>query len=395
MKLFSSTALKSECGIVIDIGSGSVGIAIVMSPAVEGNMEIIWSCREYKLIKDTTTKQDAIKELNTALVNALLELGGSGLKALKSAYPKATPRYVQSTLSAPWSYTITKNIQFDDKKPFTITTDLLKQLIVTAQKQTLENTQDGTMISDLGLRMITDETVGVQLNGYTVSDPIGKVSSTIVLSHISALADAKILANIEDSMDKILPRGQIEHFSFMHLFYRVLRDLHPNTSEICLVDITDEATEIGIVRDNILQKTTHIPIGMYSLAREISSVCGIPKEEAYTYLKDSDITISEKHRQSVQEVFESYQASVAELFSCTGDALSIPKTIFLHTAKTTEGFFAQQLKDAAKKATGSTHAVHLFTSELLADTSMEDTALGLSSYYFHTRERHEEELLDI
>jgi hypothetical protein len=174
----------------------------------------------------------------------------------------------------------------------------------------------------------------------------------------------------------------------MHLFYRVLKDLHPDTSEICLIDITDEATEIGIVRDNILKQTTHVPIGMYTLAREIASACNIPKEDAYTYIKDGTVVQTDKNAAAIEGIFASYESSIAELFSRTGDSLSIPKTLFLHTAKTTEDFFAKRLKEAAKRSTGSTHTVHLFTSELLGDTAMEDTALALSSYYFHTREKH-------
>jgi hypothetical protein len=388
MKLFSSKTLQSECGVVIDIGSGSVGIAIVMSPAEVGDMEIVWSHREYKLIKDTATKQEAIKELNTTLVNALLELGSNGLKTLHTAYPKVVPKYVQVAISAPWSYTITKTIQFEDEKPFEVSASMLDQLVETAKKQTLESTLDGSLIEELGLRMITDETVDVQLNGYSVYDPIGRKSKTIVLSHIHAVADRKILENVEDSIQRILPKAQVEHFSFMHLFYRVLKDLHPNTTEICIIDITDEATEIGIVRDNILKQTTHIPVGMYSLAREIAKACNIPKEEAYTYIKDGSSALTANNAAAVQEIFAAYEAEVAELFSRTGDALSIPKTLFLHTAKTTEDFFAKHLKDAAKKSTGSTHSVHQFTSELLGEATMEDTALALSSYYFHTREKY-------
>jgi cell division ATPase FtsA len=338
MKLFSSKTLHNEYGIVIDIGSGSVGIAIVISPSEIGDMEIVWSHREYKLIKDTTTKQGAVNEINTTIVNALLELGSNGLKALYTAHPKTILKYVQVAISAPWSYTITKTISYEDEKPFEVTASLVEQLIETAKKQTLESTLDGTLIEDLGLRMITDDTVDVQLNGYSIHEPVGRKGKSVVLSHISAVAEKKILENVEDSIQRILPKAQVEHFSFMHLFYRVLKDLHPDTSEICLIDITDEATEIGIVRDNILKQTTHVPIGMYTLAREIASACNIPKEDAYTYIKDGTVVQTDKNAAAIEGIFASYESSIAELFSRTGDSLSIPKTLFLHTAKTTEDF---------------------------------------------------------
>ena len=38
-----------------------------------------------------------------------------------------------------------------------------------------------------------------------------------------------------------------------------------------LVDITNEGTELGIVRHNALQYSTHIPFGRASIAREIAA----------------------------------------------------------------------------------------------------------------------------
>ncbi len=199
---------------------------------------------------------------------------------------------------------------------------------------------------------------------------------------------------LEDSLQKIVPKAEVEYFSFMYLFYRTLKNLHPDTSEICLIDVTNEATEIGIVRDNILKYTTHTPFGMYSLAREIAEICKIPKEEAFSYLKSGrdlqDGSFTEQMLAEVDIALNAYEDKIAELFKQTGDTLAIPKTLFLHTAKATEEFFSKHLKNAAKKATTTNHSIHLFTSEVLEGIDIDDTALGVSAYTFHTRERNEE-----
>jgi len=238
--------------------------------------------------------------------------------------------------------------------------------------------------------MITDGVVDVQLNGYSVGDPIGSKSKSISLSHISALAYEKILLSIDESTEKILPRVTPEHYSFMYMFYQVLKYLHPDTSEICLIDITNEATEIGIVRDNILQHVTYAPYGLFSISREIALACSIPREEAYTLLKEGSDTVksmySESKQKEIETIFSSYEEKVSEAFKNTGDALSIPKTLFVHTSRNTEEFFSKHLKNAATQATGKAHSIHLFTSELLGDKTMEDSALALSAHFFHTQE---------
>jgi hypothetical protein len=390
MALFGKNSPQSECGIVIDIGSGSVGIAIVYSENIVERMEVIWYHREYARITDERKPSEALKDISTVLVNALLELGSNGLKTAHSYDPGLAIRYVQVALSAPWAYTVTKTINYEDEHPFLVDEHMIKELLSAAKKETLATTVDGKVIEELGLRTIAEETVNIEINGYSIQDPYGQSGRSVTISHITAVAEEKLLATLEDSMQKILPKASIDSYSFMYLFYRAIKDLHPHTSEICLIDITNETTEIGIMRDNVLKHTTYIPLGLYSLAREIARICDIPKEEAYAYIKDgrsiADGPWSDEKKQNVEKVFEEYETKMAELFAETGDALSIPKTLFLHTSKNTEDFFSDRINAAAKKATGATHIVHLFTSELIGNMDVEDTALALSVYNFHTRE---------
>lgn len=390
MSFFKEKSPEVRCGAIIDVGSGSVGIAVVVSESLTGKLDIVWSHREHMLIKDIQGNHDLLKEINTTIINALLELGSKGLKTLHEFNPHLKIEYIQSTISAPWSYTVTKMINFEDEHPFDVTKELIDQLVDTAKKQTLATVLDGKVMEDLGLRMITDETVNIELNGYTVKKPIGNNSRSLSLAHISALTQEKLLLTIEELQEKILPKAEVEHYSFMYLFYQVLKYLHPDTSEVCLIDVTNEATEIGIVRDNILRQATYTPFGLYSLAREIAVVCNIPKEEAYAMLKEgTEITKSaygKEKREEIQKIFDVYEDKVSEIFKNTGDSLSIPKTLFLHTSQNTEAFFLEHLKKAAQKATGSTHTVHLVTSELLHDKQMNDSALALSAHYFHTKE---------
>lgn len=391
MGLLSKKYLGDECGVVIDVGSGSVGVAIVVSRNIEEKLDVVWSHREFVLIRDTNNTNETLKDISTALVNALLELGNSGLKALHEYDSKLKPTIIQTSLCAPWAYTVTKTINYEAEHPFEVNESLIKELISTAQKQTMSTVIDNKLFEDLGLRMITEDTLNVQVNGYTIKDPIGQEGRTISLSHISAVAREKILVTLEDSLNKIIPKATLECYSFMYLYYRTLDNLHPDTSEICIIDVTNEATEIGIIRDNILKHTSYIPFGMYSLAREIAIVCDIPKEEAYSYIKNgrhiSEGSFSEAKVKEVELVYEKYEDKIAELFGQTGDALSIPKTLFLHASKETEEFFGEHLKNAAKKATSSSHTVHHFTSEILEGVDMEDTALSMSAFTFHMRER--------
>lgn len=172
----------------------------------------------------------------------------------------------------------------------------------------------------------------------------------------------------------------------MLVFYCVLRELAPDTSEVCLVDVSYEATEIGIVRDGILKYVTHAPLGIYSLSRDIASLCELPKEEALSYIRGNSALedcLSTPKKAELKEIIRAFEDKMTELFNRTGDTLSIPKPLFVHTDRNAEKFFSKIIKNAAKRATKGEHGIHLVTSKLLGESTLEDTALLLSAHFFH------------
>ncbi|MBC7564713.1 hypothetical protein H7100_00560, partial [Candidatus Saccharibacteria bacterium] len=204
---------------------------------------------------------------------------------------------------------------------------------------------------------------------------------------------------ITDIHIKVLPHTTIERFSFMLMFHCIIRDLHHNSTEYCLVDITDEATEIGIVRGGILRYCTHAPVGISTIARELALGLTLPIDEAYAFLREPYYShalteLSSEKLDIVQNILEKYRQTITELFHETGDTLSIPKVLFLHGGFHTEIFFSEQIALAAKAATQATHNIHAVSTELLTEryTSEQkqsivdgnlDTAVLVAAAFFH------------
>ena len=386
MSFFKVKNPNLRCAAIIDVGGGSVGIAIVTSESDTNTLKVIWSHREHMLIKEEPNEADFLREINTTVINALLELGNSGAKTLHEYDKSIKIQSILITLSAPWSYTVTKSVHYEDEVPFTVTDALITQLTQSAENETHAILAQTSKRVELGVRVITSKTVDVTLNGYSISNPTGKKCTTIDLAHISIAAQEKILQVIEDSCQKILPNVPTTQHSFMYLYYQVLKHLHPDTNEVCLIDVTNQATEIGIVRDNILRNTTYAPIGMYSLARSIAKACDIPKEEAFSILKTGtaiEETYTKSQVTAINTICTEYIHALAQLFTQTEDKIMVPKTFFLHTSTDTEQFFSLKIKEACAVASIENITVLLCTSELLEDTTMDDTALALSTYYYH------------
>lgn len=374
-------------GVIMDIGSGSVGLAIVASDPTQDKPEFIWTTRERMAVKDVTSST-GVKGITTTLVNAMLLLAGEGMKALLEHDKKAQIEELQVSISAPWSYTIAKTVTYKKDEDFEISKKLLSELVRTAQKQALELIDENDIVSKLGLKVITRATINVAANGYSSESVLGQSANTLAISHVSAITQDTILQAIDETHEKVTPKADLNRYTFMLIYYSVLKHLRPDTTEICLIDVTSEATEIGIVREGILKYVTHTDIGTYTLAREISSLSSIPHEEALGFIRGNFSileTLSEKKRVDFEAIIESYTEQISSLFKRTGDQLSIPRTIFLHTDSRSEQFFSESLKSAAQKATKIDHSIHLVTSKLLPKNSINDTALLLSAQFFHNQ----------
>jgi cell division ATPase FtsA len=384
---FSNSDHKSA--VVIDVGSSSVGVAIVCIHA-QASVEIIWEHREYGIIHDDASPANQARQIKTALTNAFLELTSTGLKTLKTTEHDTDISEIQVVVAAPWSYTLTKTITLKDEHPFTVTKDLIGELVESAEKQSKLVFATDKLAKSLGLEITHGDVLGIDINGYQVTEPLNQEGRNISLSYSQTAISEEILNTINEAADKFFPKAKVTQYSFMYVFYLTMRNLHPNTSEICLIDVTGEATEIGIVRDEVLQHTTFTQSGTYTIARDLAKASGIPKEEAYSYMKDIFKSAVERLPKSTTEKMSAtvndYAETIGNSFLRTGDKLTIPKTIFLHTDARTEDFFVEELEQAAYNATGKKHTVHPITAKILGIEAKTDTALIMSMSFLANKE---------
>ncbi len=390
--MFSSSRSKDTCAIVIDIGSSSVGISIVVNHVLQEMTEVVWSHRAHCLINDGPASIQPTKEIQTAVRNAFLKLSQSGLPLLQKRKLDEKISEVVSVIAAPWSYTITKTIGLSDDNSFVVTKKLLEELITAAKKQADTTFQANALTETLSLKMEHEDIINVRINGYAMIDPIDQRGSDVSVTHLQVAIASDLMDSLNESINKVVPNVPHTAASFMYSYYLTLINMRPNTSEMCLVDVTGEKTELGIVRDGILQQSTYTDMGSYTLARNIAKKCKVPYEEAHAYLKEDPEELSEKlNKKAVTEikaVLKEYQENISTLFKGTGDALSIPKSIFLHTDARTEEFFIEQIKRGAERATGHPHNVHPFTSKVVSSVENGDTALLLAQHFYARKDEY-------
>lgn len=393
MSLFKKRR-DSTIGVIVDIGSASVLVAFVASTENTPSPLIIWSHREHLSLRSAAGPEQHAKNIMTALMNAALELDTVGRKVLDQALPgHSEPRHMSVSIAAPWSYTVSKTIAYNADEPFKVTPDLIHEIEGAAEQKIQLELKEDEVAASLGLTVVVRTTMAILGNGYNLNVPHGQIAKTLSLSRASVVVQSYLTAAVADLREKILPRSNARLHSFMVAFFHVTRELYPSMSEYCLIDITYEATEIGVVRDGVLQYCTHTPYGAFSLARDIAEKSGATLEESYGRLT-SDLFMAPNNSEVVDSIAAAYETRLASLFHETGDTLTIPKTIVLHANLETEGYFAERLAAAAATVTRSTHHVIPVSQALLKAYYNEDgvrdiktrhdTAMLISAQFFHT-----------
>lgn len=387
---------------MVDVGSGSVVIAIVKSDSNHLHPEIVWSKSEYIPLKQITALNESRKRLISAFMDAFLFLDSEGRKALLGQNKKAKLEEIQITISAPWSYTLTKTISYkNDKKSFILSDDFVEELLDIARQKVKEDVKESEITNDLGLNIVSRVVSGILANDYPIKYINKQRVNVIKLVELNSVFDEKINEKLSEVSEQVFKEIEIKRFSFMTAFYYTVLDLYPKIEDFCLIDVTDEATEIGVVRNNILSYCTHMPYGLISLAREVSEILGITIGEAREFFDlDNPKSYLEKYsetkKKDVESVVFEYQKRLGKLFRRTGDELSIPKIFFLNGDSLKVDFFKRCILTVMEKKSNNDYLVNETAADLLKkyykDEEWNDLgeeknnmAILISAQFFHTK----------
>jgi len=377
-----SRSSKDRYGLLVDIGSGSVGLA-VCTGANSAHPTVIWSHREHIPIRDITSVGDTSKAIVTTLMHSMMEFEGVGRAALHEHQAGATITTMQATVAAPWAYTTTRTIVFEQDKPFEITQELIDDLATAAGQQAIDEFNQQHSLDSLGVTESSRCVLDTYANGYRLSDINQQQATKVTVTHATALVRTEIIQAIQEMNQKLFGDCELDITSYMLANYFVTRRLLPHVYDFCLVDVTNEATELGIVRDGSLQYSTHVAFGRASLAREVATITGVPLQEAFTSLPTKQMIESNP---DLQTVFNAYTKRIEELFKETGDRLTIPKNIFLETDTGLESVFKPLVQAAGTITSKGTVTVSTMSDAApkLVESNQQDVALLVAASFFHT-----------
>lgn len=324
MGLFTSKK-KEKIIAIFDIGSGSVGGALVKIPKDKESLPTI--------IKSTRTDIVERKELDFDLFlnDMILALGFTSRSIYESSL--GAPDEIVCVLASPWYISETRMIKISKEHSFTFTKKIVDELLE-KEIESFNLIYKNKYGVDSTSEVIEHPVIGVALNGYHVDDPMGKKTRSIEMDMVISLSPKVCLDRIKETISQNFHHTPVSFSSFMMSSYIAVRDRYMNHDSYLLLDIGGEVTDIGIISKGIIRDSLSFPYGRKTLFRNICKKLRIELRDAYEILSlFSRGTLSEKEKDKLLPVLETMQklwgVSFKECINTLPRTLTLPNTMFL------------------------------------------------------------------
>lgn len=272
MSFFSFTSRKEEISLIFDIGSGTLGCAIVQF--AEGKpAQILYTYREPIISKrniDSEALTSAMLKTLDSVCSIVLRDGFTHLSTLKNAAKKI--HNIHYVFSSPWVLSQTKVITVEKEKEIVVTRELIESIIKEEEKGFERIYTEGNYSDtfDFDLDIIERNVVQINLNGYTTHNPFGKTAHKIEVPFFLSVISRKIVAKIDNVVDKYFSAHAHKSHSCILLSCITLRDMFHAENDFMFVDIHGELTDIGIIKDGVLIQAASFPLGINTIVRKVA-----------------------------------------------------------------------------------------------------------------------------
>lgn len=377
--------------IIIDIGSGSVGVAIIEIDSTQKKPLILYTHQERIRVTTRKTEEERIRTLKEALLAATLELSSNGMRALAEHDPRAHVESIHVLYAAPWSEVVSRIIKVEKEEPMKATDALIATLVEEALKQADTASNEVTIFAKTGLEVINKEIISGKLNGYSVTHFTGQSCISIEITHLSELAPKSVRDALRESEKNLLPHPQVTERTFTSANALVAQRLFPHTGDFITIEVTGEATECAVIRDGILYENFYTLFGAHSFERALAVRLGTIENEVRAHIRDYSIGAShEEVTTAVQETREIYKNECTLLLNRVKSKYVLPANIVVTIDPQYREFY-RTLVEEIYSAVRSDYKIHTIDTEALAscveyaEYTEEDQYIAIIALFFHMR----------
>ncbi len=195
-----------------------------------------------------------------ALADACQEIVTKGVPHVSSRrVRKGHIDAVYCIYSSPWYASQTRHVDIRRPKPILVTErlilDLAREYGAPQSLLSLADAHDAP-------KMLTQDIIGVHLNGYPVHNPYNKKADRISFSIIAGAISQSFSKYVEDVVGRFFSQEQFFHHAGPAMLFLGIRDTLASDDSFLAVDVSGELTDVSVIRDGVLVETISFPSGV-------------------------------------------------------------------------------------------------------------------------------------
>jgi cell division ATPase FtsA len=331
---FFSKREKEKYSLIVDIQSGLVRGALVL------NRETL-----PPIIQRVVTKTIPRKiHTNSNYINKMM------LKALSNVLLMTSENHLISrvdiVLSSPWVLSHSKAVRIKFDKNTTVTEEVISNLVdIERKKLETEFSTTHKQIPNIynDLNYIEQKVFDIKLNGYSVSEYIGRVAKDLEISIAMTLSSKVILNRINSVIDKFINSKNIKYHSALLMNFSALRKMMSDKNDYVYIHAHSELTDVIVVKKGLCANISSFPLGTANLIRKISHIFKQSDEVADSMMSlYQGGKLNEVEAKQVLKIIEEFShgwiALYRRILESTTETGGIPRLIFLSTHSHSEIF---------------------------------------------------------
>ncbi len=326
---FFSPKKESEVALVIDIGSGSVGGALVLLSRVHAPT-VLYTFRSEIPFQEEVSGLRLLSLMLQALTEVVTAVSHEGFTQAGFGTSRPTIRETTISLSAPFVVSKTSFLRLHNEKPTKITAAVFESLLEHAHKETLAS---GETILE-GSTQIEQKLIQSTLNGYETSAPYGKTAQAAEFVVFEGYSLLRVTEKIHDILLTHVHSKHVSFHSFELITFIALRELYSYEKDFLLADISGEQTEFSMIRKGVPVESLTFPFGRNHIARILMKDTSIPHAGASSFFKlYANDTGTGKMFDHVRKIFtqamEKWRSESIQALAHFSTNFFLPKIIFV------------------------------------------------------------------
>jgi len=302
MSLTFFSLQTKETHLCIDLGSASVGVAIVVYkentyPTIVSSVRIPLSV--HKPITNEAFLSTLLEYLTIALETTLEQ----GVHALERIHAPQNIQNVHVTCSSPWFVTGIHNAKETFDEPQFFTEEYFNTVLQTAEEGFYEIASnaftDTPFNSDV--RILEHEYSTILLNGYATNNPFGKQITEYTMDIFFSAIPAILPDRIENIISDFFHFKKIYFHTTTHSIHTTIGTLFPRIQNGFTIEISGEQTDITLIKNGHLRHVYSCEQGINTLVRSVAKQRNIGYKAAESALETMTMEdVLHDHREEIK-----------------------------------------------------------------------------------------------